>query len=188
MDWKPAIEAIIYVAEEPVTVEQLTAALAQVAPDAPPAKDEVRAAIDDLAAAYRDDSRGIEIKAVAGGYRMGTKVEHHEAVRLFAKSLKQPIRLSKPALETLAVIAYRQPVTLPEIQEVRGVDAGGVIKTLLEKKLITTSGRKDVVGRPILYRTTKDFLVQFGLKDLSELPSLKEFEELSKSAAVEAQA
>lgn len=185
MDWKPVVEAIIYVAEEPVTAEQIATAMGQVLPDSPPSKQDIQAAIDELVAYYSADSRGIEVKGVAGGYRLSTKVEHHEAVRQFVKSLKQPVKLSKPALETLAMIAYRQPVTLPEIEEVRGVAAAGVIKTLLEKKLITTAGRKDVMGRPILYKTTKDFLVQFGLKDLSELPSLKEFEELTKSAAVQ---
>jgi segregation and condensation protein B len=119
---------------------------------------------------------------VANGYKFSTKVEHHEILRKYVKSLKPPVRLSKPALETLAVIAYRQPVTLPEIEEIRGVDTGGVIHTLLEKKLVVTSGRKSVVGRPILYRTSKDFLVHFGLKDVGELPSLKEFEELAKRA------
>jgi segregation and condensation protein B len=124
----------------------------------------------------------LEIKQVAGGYKMATKPQHHEAVRLFVKSLRPPVKLSLAALETLSVIAYRQPVTIPEIQEVRGVNATAVIKTLLEKKLITTAGRKEVMGRPILYRTTREFLVQFGLNDLSELPSLKEFEELNKAA------
>jgi segregation and condensation protein B len=119
---------------------------------------------------------------VANGYKFSTKAEHHEILRKYVKSLKPPIRLSKPALETLAVIAYRQPVTMPEIEEIRGVDSGGVIHTLLEKKLVVTSGRKSVVGRPILYRTSKDFLVHFGLKDVGELPSLKEFEELAKRA------
>jgi segregation and condensation protein B len=119
---------------------------------------------------------------VANGYKFSTKAEHHEILRKYVKSLKPPVRLSKPALETLAVIAYRQPATLPEIEEIRGVDSGGVIHTLLEKKLVVTSGRKSVVGRPILYRTSKDFLVHFGLKDVGELPSLKEFEELAKRA------
>lgn len=183
MDWKPVVEAIIYVAEEPVTAEQITAVLAEVAAENPPAREQVRSAIEELVAEYRNDRRGIEIKQVAGGYKMATKAEHHEAVRQFVKTLKPPMKLSLAALETLAVIAYRQPVTLPEIQEVRGVNAAGVIKTLLEKKLITTAGRKEVIGRPILYRTTRDFLVQFGLKDLGELPSLKEFEELNRAAA-----
>ena len=184
MNWKPVIEAIIYVAEEPVTVEQIAAALAQARPETAPGKDVIRSTIEELVVEYRKDERGIEIKEVAGGYKMATKAEHHEAVLQFVKTLKLPVRLSLAALETLAVIAYRQPVTLPEIQEVRGVNAAAVIKTLLEKKLITTAGRKDVIGRPILYRTTRDFLVQFGLKDLSELPSLKEFEELNRAAMV----
>ena len=109
---------------------------------------------------------------------MSTKPEQHEVVRAFAKSLKPPIRLSLPALETLAVIAYKQPVTVPEINEIRGVDSGGVIGTLLDRKLITTAGRKQVIGRPILYKTTKEFLMRFGLKDVSELPSMEEFEKL----------
>jgi len=109
---------------------------------------------------------------------MSTKPEQHDVVRAFAKSLKPPIRLSLPALETLAVIAYKQPTTVPEISEIRGVDSGGVIATLLDRKLITTAGRKAVIGRPILYRTSKEFLLRFGLKDISELPSMEEFEKL----------
>ena len=109
---------------------------------------------------------------------MSTKPEHHDIVRAFAKSLKPPIRLSLPALETLAVIAYKQPVTVPEISEIRGVDSSGVIATLLDRKLITTAGRKAVIGRPILYKTTKEFLMRFGLKDVGELPSMEEFEKL----------
>jgi segregation and condensation protein B len=109
---------------------------------------------------------------------MSTKPEQHEVVRAFAKSLKPPIRLSLPALETLAVIAYKQPVTVPEINDIRGVDSGGVIGTLLDRKLITTAGRKQVIGRPILYKTTKEFLMRFGLKDVNELPSMEEFEKL----------
>src|SRR6202163_4829740 len=109
---------------------------------------------------------------------MSTKPEQHDVVRAFAKSLKPPFRLSLPALETLAVIAYKQPVTVPEISEIRGVDAGGVIATLLDRKLITTAGRKAVIGRPILYKTSKEFLLRFGLKDIHELPSMEEFEKL----------
>jgi segregation and condensation protein B len=125
---------------------------------------------------------GISIREVAGGYKMATKAEHHDAVREFVKSLKAPLKLSLPALETLAVIAYKQPVTSPEIQEIRGVQGGGVMKTLLDRKLIAHAGRKNVVGKPILYKTTKEFLIQFGLKDLSELPTLKEFEEIRRMA------
>jgi segregation and condensation protein B len=135
--------------------------------------------LQELIAEYGREDRGIEVRQVAGGYRMSTKPEHHDVVRAFAKSLKPPIRLSLQALETLAVIAYKQPVTVPEISDIRGVDASAVIGTLLERKLITTAGRKAVVGRPMLYKTSKDFLLRFGLKDLTELPSLEEFEKLA---------
>ena len=141
-------------------------------------KSQVRSSLEELAAEYGSSDHGIEIRQVAGGYRMSTKPEQHEVVRSFVRSLKPPIRLSLPALETLAVIAYKQPVTVPEINEIRGVDSGGVIGTLLDRKLITTAGRKQVVGRPILYKTTKEFLMRFGLKDVSELPSMEEFEKL----------
>lgn len=191
------LEAIIYAAEEPVTVEQLTLLLKDsiVAEDglgemdaaAIPGevKARVRAALDELIAAYADGDHGIEIRQVAGGYRMATKPEHHDVVRSFAKSLKPPMRLSLQALETLSVIAYKQPVTAPEISEIRGVDSSGVLATLMDRKLITTAGRKQVVGRPILYRTTKEFLMRFGLKDLGELPSMEEFEKLISGAAQE---
>jgi len=142
----------------------------------------VRFAIEELVVEFGSPDHGIEIRQVAGGYRMSTKPEQHEVVRSFAKSLKPPNRLSMPALETLAVIAYKQPVTVPEINEIRGVDSGGVIGTLLERKLITTAGRKQVIGRPILYKTTKEFLMRFGLKDVNELPSMEEFEKLVAEA------
>jgi len=135
--------------------------------------------LQELLADFAREDRGIEVRQVAGGYRMSTKPEHHDVVRAFAKSLKPPVRLSLQALETLAVIAYKQPVTVPEISDIRGVDASAVIGTLLERKLITTAGRKAVVGRPMLYKTSKDFLLRFGLKDLTELPSLEEFEKLA---------
>ena len=128
----------------------------------PTIKARVKVAIEELINEYAAETHGIEIRSVAGGYRMATKPEHHDLMRGFAKSLKPPIRLSLAALETLAVIAYKQPVTVPEISEVRGVDAGGVIATLLDRKLITTAGRKQVIGRPILYKTTKEFLMQIG--------------------------
>ncbi|MGC2695271.1 MAG: SMC-Scp complex subunit ScpB [Candidatus Angelobacter sp.] len=139
----------------------------------------LRPYLEELIADYNNPDHGIEIREVASGYRMSTKPEHHDVVRGFSKSLKPPIRLSLQALETLAVIAYKQPVTVPEISEIRGVDAAGVIGTLLERKLITTAGRKAVVGRPMLYKTTKDFLLRFGLRDITELPSLEEFEKLA---------
>jgi segregation and condensation protein B len=122
------------------------------------------------------------VRKVAGGWKFYTKAQHHDVVRKFIKSLQPPLRLTMPALETLAVIAYKQPATVPEINEIRGVHVGGVIKTLLEKKLITTAGRKEVIGRPILYRTSKQFMLRFGLSDLDELPSLKEFEALAQAA------
>src|SRR5580700_3942301 len=170
-----ALEAIIYAADEPVTLDQLAAAVGA-------EKAEIRAALEQLESLYSTEDRGIEIRKVAGGYKFYTKPQHHEVVRKFIKSLRPPVRLTMPALETLAVIAYKQPVTGPEIQEIRGVNCSGVLQTLLDKRLITTAGRKDCVGRPILYRTSKDFLMRFGLSDLDELPSLKEFEQLARAA------
>ena len=172
---KSALEAIVYVADEPATVEQMANAVGA-------EKGAVRAALEELMAAYAGDERGIEIRKVAGGYKFYTKVQHHDSLRKFIKSLRPPLRLTMPALETLAVIAYKQPVTLPEINEIRGVNCAGVISTLLERRLITTAGRKKVMGRPILYRTSKDFLLRFGLSEVDELPSLKEFEQLAQAA------
>ena len=180
MSLKPQLEAIIYAAETPITVDQMVQLVKESAgsADATELRSEVLRTLTELKVEYSTDAHGIEIREVAGGYRMSTKPEQHDLVRSFAKSLKPPIRLSLPALETLAVIAYKQPVTVPEISEIRGVDSSGVIATLLERKLITTSGRKEVVGRPILYKTTKEFLLRFGLKDVNELPSMEEFEKL----------
>ena len=140
----------------------------------------LRQLMDELIATYASDDRGIEIKEIAGGYRMATKPECHDAARQFVKSLKPAMKLSLPALETLAVIAYKQPVTAPEVNEIRGVESGGVLGSLLARKLIATAGRKQVIGRPILYRTTKEFLLRFGLKDVAELPSMEEFEKLAE--------
>jgi segregation and condensation protein B len=183
MSLKAELEAIIYAAETPITVEQMSqlvkeTVIAEGAADEADMKSRVRSCLEQLVEDYGAPDHGIEIRQVAGGYRMSTKPEQHEVVRAFAKSLKPPIRLSLPALETLAVIAYKQPVTVPEINDIRGVDSGGVIGTLLDRKLITTSGRKQVIGRPILYKTTKEFLMRFGLKDVNELPSMEEFEKL----------
>src|ERR1700758_1147709 len=172
---KAALEAIIYAADDPATIEQLAAALGV-------EKLAVQSSLDELVASYASEDRGIEVRAVAGGYKMYTKPQHHDVVRRFIKSLRPPLRLTMPALETLAVISYKQPVTAPEIQEIRGVNTSGVLKTLLDKRLITTAGRKEVMGRPILYRTSKEFLMRFGLSDLDELPSLKEFEALAREA------
>ena len=227
MSLKAKIEAIIYAAEEPVTVDQMLAVVAdeismeraaqpiegelpvetasstqtstesqvdtegeQALSDAKlEAKQQreqgrrrLREILEQLIAEYDSADHGMEIRQVAGGYRMSTKPEHHDVVRSFAKSLKAPMRLSLQALETLAVIAYKQPVTAPEISEIRGVDSSGVLAGLISRKLITTAGRKQVIGRPILYKTTKDFLLRFGLKDLNELPSIEEFEKLTAAA------
>jgi segregation and condensation protein B len=135
--------------------------------------------LDELIVSYSADGRGVEIREIAGGYRMATKPQCHDAVRLFVKSLKPPLKLSLPALETLAVIAYKQPVTAPEVNEIRGVESAGVLGSLLARKLIATAGRKQVIGRPILYKTTREFLLRFGLNDVSELPSMEEFEKMA---------
>ncbi len=184
MSLRPQLEAIIYAAETPISLDQIFSlvkeSLLAETPgiDAAEMKSRIRATLEELIADYSGQGHGIEIRQVAGGYRMSTKPEQHDVVRAFAKSLKPPFRLSLPALETLAVIAYKQPVTLPEIGEIRGVDSGGVIATLLDRKLITTAGRKAVIGRPILYKTSKEFLLRFGLRDINELPSMEEFEKL----------
>jgi len=183
MSLKAKLEAIIYAAETPITLDQLVqlakeSVINNGAADEGEVRSQVRAALEELIAGFASADHGIEIRQVAGGYRMSTKPEQHDVVRAFAKSLKPPIRLSMPALETLAVIAYKQPVTVPEINDIRGVDCSGVIATLLDRKLVTTSGRKAVIGRPILYKTTKEFLLRFGLSDVGELPSMEEFEKL----------
>lgn len=173
---KALVEGIIYVAPEPVTLEAIVKSIEG------EERERIKTALEALVEEYDRPGHGICIRPVAGGYKFSSKAEHHEVFRRYVKSLKPLVRLSKPALETLAVIAYRQPVTLPEIEEIRGVDCGGVTHTLMEKKLVVTAGRKNVVGRPILYRTSREFLVHFGLKDLNELPSLREFEELARQA------
>jgi segregation and condensation protein B len=171
------LEAIVYVAKEPVSLDAIHNAL----PNAD--RDEIKQKLNELIEHYRAPDRGIEIREVAEGYRFSTKPEHHDVLKQFIKSQIPPTRLSLAALETLAVIAYKQPVTIPEIQDIRGVHASSVIKTLLDKKFVATAGRKEVLGRPILYKTTRDFLIHFGLKDLSDLPSMEEFEELIKTHA-----
>jgi len=171
------LEAIVYLAKEPVSLDAIRKALPDVE------RGELQTKLSELMEQYRSPEHGVEIREVADGYRFSTKPEHHEVLKHFIKSQIPPTRLSLAALETLAVIAYKEPVTVPEIQEIRGVHASSVIKTLLDKKFLTTAGRKEVLGRPILYKTTKEFLVHFGLKDLSELPTMEEFEELIKNQA-----
>ncbi len=170
---RAVVEAVIYVTDEPLSADQIATALQQ-----PAAR--IGQVLAELTAEYNKPEHGLTIREVAGGYKMSTKPEHHEAIRAFVKNLKPPLKLSLAALETLELIAYKQPITAPEVMEVRGVQGAGVIKTLIDRKLIATAGRKTVLGKPILYKTTKEFLVQFGLKDLSELPTLKEFEELGR--------
>ncbi|MEO7142803.1 MAG: SMC-Scp complex subunit ScpB [Bryobacteraceae bacterium] len=172
---KAVLEAVIYVTDEPLGAWQIAGGLGQ-------PLERVKRLLDELAADYTRPERGLTVRELAGGYKMSTKPEHHEAVRAFVKNLIPPFKLSLAALETLAVIAYKQPITAPEIMEIRGVQGAGVLKTLIDRKLIATCGRKSVVGKPILYKTTKDFLIQFGLKDLAELPTMKEFEELGRLA------
>jgi segregation and condensation protein B len=172
---KAVLEAIVYVLNEPMPAIQIAAALGRDIK-------EVEPVLQLLAEETSRGDRGIFIREVAGGYQMATKPEHHDVLRTFVKNLKQPLKLSQAALETLAVIAYKQPITMPEILEIRGVQGGGVVKTLIDRKLITTAGRKNVIGKPMLYKTTKEFLTQFGLKDVNELPSLKEFEEIRRQS------
>jgi len=169
------IEAVVYITDEPLTLQQIAAALNHPI-------DKVQGILEELIEDYNRPERGLSIREVAGGYKITTRPEHHEAVRTFVRNLKPPLKLSLAALETLAVVAYKQPITAPEIMEIRGVQGAGVLKTLLDRKLIAVAGRKNVVGKPILYKTTRDFLIQFGLSDLTELPTLKEFEELGKMA------
>lgn len=225
MSLKAKIEAVIYAADEPVTLAQLAAifsdeVLAASATEGLPLETiepepaaqsgeqadsalfnedaetkkqarlrdrQARAAIekivDELVSEYTAEDRGMEVREIAGGYRIATKAEYHDAVRSFVKSLKPPMKLSLQALETLAVVAYKQPVTAPEISEIRGVDTAGVLGGLMARKLIATAGRKQVIGRPILYKTTKEFLLRFGLKDISELPSMEEFEKMAVDMA-----
>ena len=172
---KAVIEAAIYVTDEPLSAEQIASAVEQ-------PLDHVKEILNQLADEYSAPDRGLSVRELAGGYKMSTKPEHHERIRLFVKRLQPPLKLSLAALETLAVIAYKQPITAPEILDIRGVQGAGVIKTLLDRKLIAAAGRKNVLGKPIMYKTTREFLVQFGLNSLAELPTLKEFEELGRLA------
>jgi segregation and condensation protein B len=172
---KAVIEAAIYITDEPLSAEQIATAVEQ-------PLEQVRILLNQLVAEYAAPDHGLSIREVAGGYKMATKPEHHESIRRFVKKLQAPLKLSLAALETLAVVAYKQPITAPEIMEIRGVQGAGVLKTLLDRKLVAAAGRKDVLGKPILYKTTRDFLIQFGLSSLAELPTLKEFEELGRLA------
>ncbi len=171
---KPVLEALIFVAEEPISLKQLSELLPEVAEDL------ILQTLDELASDLQARNSGLELRQIAGGWRISTRPHLHEYIRAYLKT-KPSARLSLAALETLAVIAYKQPVTIPEILEIRGVSSSSAIKTLLDKRLIISRGRKECVGRPIMYGTSKEFLIQFGLKDLSELPNIEDFEELMSS-------
>ncbi|MGA9773427.1 MAG: SMC-Scp complex subunit ScpB [Blastocatellia bacterium] len=171
---KPIIESLIFVSEDPMTAKQMASLLEDVPTD------DIEAAAEQLIEDYNSRGAGIEIRQLAGGYRITTRPELNEYVRRYMKA--QPsARLSIAALETLAVIAYKQPITIPEILEIRGVTSTSAIKTLLDRRLIVAKGHKQVVGRPMMYGTSKEFLIQFGLNDLSELPNLEDFEDLMSS-------
>lgn len=170
---KPVIEALLFVAEEPLPFKQLCKVLGDVP------EEDVMWALSELVADYERRGSGLEAREIAGGWRISTRPQYHEFIRKYLKS-RPSARLSLPALETLAVIAYKQPITIPEILEIRGVTSSSAVKTLLEKRLIVTKGRKETVGRPMMYGTSKEFLIQFGLKDLSELPSIEDFEDLAQ--------
>jgi segregation and condensation protein B len=164
------VEAIIFVADEPITTKFLADLLDE-------GRERIQAAVDELQREYDERESGLQIREIAGGWQLSTRAEFHEEIRKFLKT-RPSAKLSLASLETLAVIAYKQPVTVPEILDIRGVQSASAIKTLLDKRLIVAKGRKETVGRPMQYGTSKDFLIQFGLKDLSELPSIEDFEDL----------
>jgi len=167
-------EAIIFVSDEPITSKTLGEIIGE-------DKQTVQAAVEELQKEYEERSGGLQIREIAGGWQLATRTEYHEEIRKFLKT-RPSAKLSLAALETLSVIAYKQPVTVPEILEIRGVQSASAIKTLLEKRLIVTKGHKETVGRPMQYGTSKDFLIQFGLNDLSDLPSIEDFEDLTITA------
>lgn len=168
---KAIAEALIFVADEPISAKSIADVLKL-------ERDAVETAISDLAKEYDQRNSGLQLREIAGGWQIATRPEHHEQIRAYLKS-RPSAKLSLASLETLAVIAYKQPVTVPEILEIRGVQSPSAIKTLLDKRLIVAKGRKETVGRPMMYGTSKEFLIQFGLKDLSELPSIEDFQDLA---------
>lgn len=170
VELKAIAEALIFVADEPLSAKSIADVLRI-------EREAVETAIADLAAEY-DQRNGLQLREIAGGWQIATRPEHHEQIRAYLKS-RPSAKLSLASLETLAVISYKQPVTIPEILEIRGVQSPSAIKTLLDKRLIVAKGRKETVGRPMMYGTSKEFLIQFGLKDLSELPSIEDFQDLA---------
>jgi segregation and condensation protein B len=169
------IEALIFVSEEPLSAKTIAEVLRE-------EREVIEAALGTLAQEFNARNGGLQLREVAGGWQFATRPEYHEHVRAYLKS-RPSAKLSIASLETLAVIAYKQPVTVPEILEIRGVQSPSSIKTLLDKKLIVAKGRKDTVGRPMMYGTSKEFLMQFGLKDLGELPSMEDFQDLAGGEA-----
>ena len=174
---KGITESLIFVADEPIDSKSIAKVLHV---DETVVDEAIQSLVDD----YGERSGGLQLREIAGGWQISTRPEHHEHVRAYLKS-KPSAKLSLASLETLAVIAYKQPVTVPEILEIRGVQSPSAIKTLLDKRLIVAKGRKETVGRPMMYGTSKEFLIQFGLKDLSELPSIEDFQDLAGSVANE---
>ena len=166
------VEALIFVADEPITLKTLADVLEE-------DKETIESTIEELKSEYEQREGGLQLREIAGGWQISTRTEFHEEVRKFLKT-RPNAKLSLAALETLAVIAYKQPATIPEILEIRGVQSASAIKTLLDKRLIIANGRKETVGRPMQYGTSKNFLIQFGLKDLTELPSIEDFEDLTQ--------
>jgi len=169
------IESLIFVSEEPLPSKTLAEVLKE-------DRGWVQVAVEELAKEFNERNGGLMLREVAGGWQFATRPENHEHVRAFLKS-RPSAKLSLAALETLAVIAYKQPITVPEILEIRGVQSSSAIKTLLDKRLIISKGRKETVGRPMMYGTSKEFLLQFGLRDLSELPNVEDFEDLATGGA-----
>ena len=172
---KGIAEALIFVADEPISPKSIADVLKV-------EREAVETAIGELAKEYERRNGGLQMREIAGGWQIATRPEYHEQIRAYLKS-RPSAKLSLASLETLAVIAYKQPVTVPEILEIRGVQSPSAIKTLLDKRLIVAKGRKETVGRPMMYGTSKEFLIQFGLKDLSELPSIEDFQDLAGGEA-----
>ena len=168
---KSIAEALIFVADEPISAKTIADVVKT-------DREAVENSIAELVEEYDARNGALQLREIAGGWQIATRPEHHEQIRAYLRS-RPSAKLSLASLETLAVIAYKQPVTIPEILEIRGVQSPSAIKTLLDKRLIVAKGRKETVGRPMMYGTSKDFLIQFGLKDLSELPSMEDFQDLA---------
>lgn len=174
-DLKPILESLLFVSETPLTVDQIKAVLDEQAPA------DITAAMDALVAEYEARDGGFVIRQVAGGYQFRTRARHSEWIRRLIRPAAS--RLSRAAMETLAIIAYHQPVTRPDIEHIRGVDSGGVLRMLMDRKLVRVLGRKEIPGRPLIYATTRHFLEVFELRDLKDLPTLKEMESLGPAEA-----